>query len=148
MGADVNARGYNENTPHGPGEHQGKSRNDATATGGRYRLLTVGLFNVASLSFTVHPTGRIKINISAYPAETGHIPIPAGKRGIMCFFKEHADERVVLFLRLSSLLFHGFYFQGDLFPALLFHAVGTFILAMGQIFQFTFHFPVVFQPAP
>ena len=51
-------------------------------------------------------------------------------------------------LRLDGRIpfFHGFNFQGDLFPALLFHTVSTFVPAMGQKFQFTFHFPVVFQP--
>ncbi len=43
---------------------------------------------------------------------------------------------------------HGFNFQRNLFPTLLFHTVGTFMLAMDQIRKFTFHFPVVFQPLP
>jgi hypothetical protein len=51
-------------------------------------------------------------------------------------------------LGFSSLFLQGLDFKGDIFPTFLFDTIGTLVLTLGQIGQFAFHFPVVFQPVP
>jgi hypothetical protein len=57
------------------------------------------------------------------------------------------DVPSITSLTIASSFFAGFDFQSDPFPAFLFDAVGRFVLPIGQIREFAFHFMVAFHSA-